>query len=426
MRAIRAARAARGVVMLIVIILVALLIIIALLLATGAFNAETSVEAVAVKYRVLNSAEGGVNAVLNDLAESPSTGPTCYPGTLNGMNNKGCIVYNNLQNPNPEPSVLDPATGSNITVPAKSAYLYGESSYSGGRTVIIEAIADNSPPLTLPNGAINAAASVNDLAPEPIAADPHAMAADANVNANANITVLGLPSTVGGATNAVGNDYLPGIGGIMTSDGPSVAFPNTVQVQQAVQNAQSLARAGSYVTGASLSSGSGGTVTGNAFIDGDLRLSSGTVTLSGGSYVYVNGNVCVTGTGSLANLNTGQNTLVVSGVVSVQSSGTFLTTAQQNSLLLVMGGDSVQSNSCGSTYAVDLESTASGAFPIGTIFAGTGSVYVGGASALSGALDAIQNVYIGGSPTSSFAYDAIQASTAISTGTLSYSAYNEN
>jgi hypothetical protein len=63
--------------MLIVIILVALLIIIALLLATGAFNAETSVEAVAVKYRVLNSAEGGVNAVLNDLAESPSTGPTC-------------------------------------------------------------------------------------------------------------------------------------------------------------------------------------------------------------------------------------------------------------------------------------------------------------------------------------------------------------
>jgi hypothetical protein len=342
------------------------------------------------------------------------------------MINTGCIVDNNLQHPIADPYARDPVTGQLITIPANAAYLYGESSYSGGRKVIIEAIADLSPPLTLPNGAINAAGSVNDLAPEPIAADPHAMSADANVNANANITVSGQPSTVGGSTNAVGNDYLPGINGNMNSGAPSVAFPSSVQLQQAAQNAQSLARAGSYVTGASLSSGSGGTVTGNAFIDGDLLLSSGTVTLSGGSYVYVNGNVCVTGTGSRANLNTGQNTLVVSGIVSVQSSGTFLSAAQQNSLLLVMGGDSVQPNPCGSTYAVDLESTASGAFPIGTVFAGTGSVYVGGASALSGALDAIQNVNIGGSPVSSFAYDAMQASTSLTTGTLTYSAYNEN
>jgi len=411
--------------MLIVIILVALLIIIALLLASGAFNAETSVEAVAVKYRVLNSAEGGVNAALNQLAESPSSGPTCYPGTLNGMINSGCIVYNNLQNPNPQPSVLDPATGQNITVPAKAAYLYGESSYSGGRKVFIEAIADRSPPLTLPNGAINAALSVNDLAPEPIVADPHAMSPDANVNADANITVSGLPSTVSGATNAVGLDSLPGFGGVMNSNGPAVAFPSAIQVQQAAQNAQSLARAGSYVSGSSLSSGSGGTVTGNAFIDGDLRLSQGTVTLTGGSYVYINGNVCVSGTGSLANLNTGQNTLVVSGVVSVQSTGTFMTAAQQNSLLLVMGADPGSSGPCGSQYAIDLESTAPGTFPIGTVFAGAGSVYVGGASALSGALDAIQNVDIGGSPASSFAYDSTQASTAISTGTLTYTAYNE-
>jgi hypothetical protein len=424
MRATRAAHAARGVVMLIVIILVALLIIIAMLLATGAFNAETSVEAVAVKYRVLNSAEGGVNSALNELAEDPSTAPTCYPGTLNGMVNSGCIVSNNLQIGKPT-MVPDPATGQNINVPANAAYLYGESSYSGGRKVFVEAIADLSPPLNLPSGAINAAASVNDLAPETIAADPHALTPDANVNANANINVMGQASTVNGTTNAVGTDFLPGFGNQVHSGGPAVAFPSAVEIQQAAQNARSLARAGSYVTGATLSSGSGGTVIGNAFIDGDLQLSSGTVTLSGGSYVYVNGNVCVSGTGSLANLNTGQNTLVVSGVVSVQSSGTFMTAAQQNSLLLVMGGDAAQSGPCGSTYAVDLEPTTSGTFPIGTVFAGTGSVYVGGASAFSGALDAIQNVYIGGTPTSSFAYDAVQASTALSTGTLSYTAYNE-
>jgi hypothetical protein len=340
------------------------------------------------------------------------------------MLNSGCIVLNNLQNGN-SLQAQDPATGQNINVPKYAAYLYGESSYSGGRKVFVEAIADLSPPLTLPNGAINAASSVNDLAPETIAADPQSMSPDANVNANANITVGGQPSTVSGATNAVGTDSLPGVGGLTHSNGSSVGFPSAIQVQQAAQNAQSLARAGSIVSGSTLSSGSGGTVTGNTFIDGDLRLSQGTVTLTGGSYVYINGNVCVSGTGSLANLNTGQNILVVSGVVSVQSSGTFLTAAQQNSLLLVMGADPGSSGPCGSQYAVDLESTATGTSPIGTVFAGAGSLYVGGGSALNGALDAMLNVDIGGSPTSSFTYDSVQATTAITTGTLTYSAYNE-
>jgi hypothetical protein len=325
MRAIRAFRSARGVVMLVVVILVALLIIIALLLASGAFNAETSVEAVAAKYRVLNSAEGGVNAALNQLAENPNVGPTCYPGNLNGMVNTGCIVNNNLQGSTSAP-VLDPATGNTIDVPKKAAYLYGESSVGGGRKVYIEAIADLAPPLTLPAGAINAVGSVNDLAPETIAADPSAMLPDANVNANSDINVSGgQPSTVNGTTAAVGTDNLPGVGGKTNSNSSPVAFPNAVQVQQAAQNAQSLARAGAHFTGASLGSGSGGTVSGNAFIDGDLMLNSGTVTLTGGSYVYINGNLCVSGTGTLANLNTGQNIVVVSGVVGVQSPGTFNT-----------------------------------------------------------------------------------------------------
>jgi hypothetical protein len=425
MRATRVAGAARGVVMLIVIILVALLIIIAMLLATGAFNAETAVEAVAAKYRVLNSAEGGVNAALNELAEDPSTGPTCYPGALNGMVNTGCIVNNNLQSASPLPNVPDPVTGTTITVPANSAYLYGVSSYNGGRQVFIEAIAGLSAPLTLPNGAINAAGSVNDLAPEPIAADPLAKMADANVYANADINVSGQPSPVDGETTAVGTDYLPGIDGKMHSGGASIAFPSMVQLQQAAQNAQSLAKMGSHVAGASLSSGSGGTVTGNAFIDGDLRLSSGTVTLTGGSYVYINGNVCLTGSGALTNLNTGQNIVVVSGVISVQSSGSFMTAAQQNSLLLVMGPDPGISGPCGSQYAVDFE-PATGTTPIGTIFAATGSLYVGGSSAISGALDAHRDIFIGGTPSSTFTYDSTQAQTTLSTGTLTYTAYNEN
>ena len=410
--------------MLIVIILVALLIIIALLLASGAFNAETAVEAVAAKYRVLNSAEGGVNAALNQLAEDPGATPTCYPGTLNNMINTGCIVSNNLQ-PNSSPTkVPDPATGGTINVPANSAYLYGESSSGGGRKVYIEAIAALAPPLTLPNGAINAAGSVIDLAPETIAADPQAMAPNANVHANADINVAGQPSTVGGNTFAAGTDNLRGVDGFFHSGSNVTAFPNAVQLQQAAQNAQSLARTGSHVTGASLSSGTGGTITGNAFVDGDLLLSAGTVTLTGGSYVYINGNVCVTGSGALANLNTGQNIVVVSGVVSVKSSGTFMTAAQQNSLLLVMGANSAMPGPCGTTNSVDLESTGSPT-PIGTIFAATGSLYVGGSAALSGALDSSADILIGGTPASSFTYDSAQAQTTLTTGTLTYTAYNE-
>jgi len=422
MRATKAGRATRGVVMLIVVILVALLIIIALLLASGAFNAETSVEAVAAKYRVLNSAEGGVNAALNQLAENPNAGPTCYPGNLNGMVNIGCIVKNNLRNGSPAPGVPDPATGGTINVPGNAAYLYGESSVGGGRKVYIEAIADLAPPLTLPGGAINAVGSVDDLAPETIAADPAAMSPDANVNANSDINVSGQPSTVSGATAAVGTDNLPGLNNIEHSNSTAVAFPNTVQVQQAAQNAQSLARAGAHYTGGSL--GSGATISGNAFIDGDVMLNSGTITLSGGSYVYINGNLCVSGTGTLANLNTGQNILVVSGDVAVQSAGVFKTAPLQNSLLLVMGGDPTQTGPCGPTYAVDLEQT-SGAASIGTIFAGSGSLYLGGASALTGALDATHDIFIGGTPASSFTYDSAQAQTTMTTGTLTYTAYNE-
>jgi hypothetical protein len=92
--------------------------------------------------------------------------------------------------------------------------------------------------------------------------------------------------------------------------------------------------------------------------------------------------------------------------------------------MLVMGGDPSQGGPCGNAYAVDLESSG-GVAPIGTIFAAGGSLYVGGSSALTGALDANRDIYIGGSPSSSFTYDSAQRQTTLTTGTLTYSAYNE-
>ncbi len=413
----------RGVIMLIVVVLVALLIIVALIVASGAFNAQTSAAALGVKYRVLNSAEAGANFALNELAENARYGSgQCVNGTLNGKPYEGCVEVNNLPDPQ-STTAIDPETGTSVTVPGYSAYIYGESSFQGARKVYIEAIADPSPPLTLPGGAINAQGDVDDQAPEPISQDP-ANPGDANVNANGNINVSGgSPSTVQGATSAVGTNQLPGTP--QTSGAGAIAFPNQVQLQQAAQNAQSIAQVGTQVTGASLSSGSGGTLSGDAYVNGDIQLSKGTITFSNGSYVYVNGNVCVSGSGALSNLNTGHNVLVVSGVMAVTGTGQFTTVAQQNSLLLVMGADPTTFNPCGAgPYALDLEPGGS-ASPIGTVYAGAGSVYLGGQSALTGAVDAEANAYIGGSPSSAFHYDSAQVNTTITTGTLTYSAYNE-
>jgi hypothetical protein len=409
----------RGVVMLIVVILVALLIIVALIVAYGAFNAQTSAQALGVKYRVLNSAEAGANMALNELAEDPNyPSGNCVSGTLNAKPYSGCVELNQLNKGSG--SAIDPETGAQITVPANSAYIYGESSFQGSRKVYIEAIADPSPPLTLPGGAINAQNDVNDTSPEPISQDP-IQPGDANVNADGNINVTGTPSTVQGTTTAVGTNQLPG----GTSGGASVAFPSQVEVQQTAQNAKSIAQAGTQVSGSSLSSGSGGALNGNVYVNGDIQLSKGTIMITQGSYVYVNGNVCVSGSGVIANANQGQNILVVSGVMAVTGSGNFNTAPGQNSLLLVLGSDPTTFNPCGGgPYALDLEPTGMPS-QIGTVYAASGSAYLGGSTTLTGAADAGSNVLIGGGPSSAFKYDSVQSATTMTTGTLTYSAYNE-
>src|SRR5450755_2208684 len=107
----------RGVVMLIVVILVALLIIVALIVAYGAFNAQTSAQALGVKYRVLNSAEAGANVALNELAENPSDpNGSCDNGALNGKPYTGCVEVNNLNNVNGV-QATDPETGNTVNVP---------------------------------------------------------------------------------------------------------------------------------------------------------------------------------------------------------------------------------------------------------------------------------------------------------------------
>jgi len=63
---------------------------------------------------------------------------------------------------------------------------------------------------------------------------------------------------------------------------------------------------------------------------------------------------------------------------------------------------------------------------VGTVYATTGSVSVGGSGMVQGAFDAATNVDLSGLGGSALRYDAGQASTSLSTGTMTYTAYNQD
>lgn len=429
MRATKLARSThnlqqRGFAMAFVFVFIALLLIIAILVITGAFNAGSSAQAVGAKYGVLNSAEAAANLALNSLAEDPTLPVGCVSGTLNGATNRSCIGLNNLGNPNPNPAT-DYASGQVFIVPANSAYIYGEATKDNNRKVYVEAIAQPAPPLPLPGGAINAVHDVNDLTTQPINADP-LYGSDADIHANNNINVTGPGSKVQGNTYAVGIDQLPGASGTVNSGQPPVRFPNTVQVSQAAQNALLLAKAGTQYSGAQILSNGTKTYTGNTYINGDVSLTSTTVTFASGSAVYINGNLCVNGTASLMNADSSQGVMVVNGVVSSAGTGGYqVSNPDNNTLLLVLGNDVTSSNPCGSGATDSVFLAPFGVEPVGTIYAANGSVNTASTGTVVGALDAGINVDISGNSGSAMRYDHNQTRTTMKTGTMTYTAFNQ-
>jgi len=417
--------AQRGVAMAFVFVLIALLLLVAILVVTGALNAVNQAEAVGVKYGVLNSAEAAANLALNELAENPKMTPGCVTGTLNGASYRSCMGLNNLKNALPQ-TATDYANGTQIIVPGGSAYIYGEATNNGSRKTYVEAIARPAPPLNLPPGAVNAAQNINDLTPEPVHQDPlHAN--DANLYANNNIAVSSSPwSVVQGKTFAVGSDVLPGADGQTHPGSSPVYFPTPTQVSQAAQTAKLIAQAGTTVSGSSVAGGQ--SFTGDVYVNGNVNLSSGTVTFSDGETVYVNGNLCINGTGELLNANAGQGVvMVVGGVMSSSGAGGYMTSMPTNALLIVLGNDPGPGNPCGTgADALSLMPTA-GVEPVGTVYAANGSVSVSGTGTVQGALDGGINVDIAGSSAAAaIQYDAAQASTTMTTGTMTYTAYNQD
>lgn len=423
---------ARGMVMILVLVLVALLLIVALAIITGSNNAALSATAVSVKYRVLNSAEGGANSALDDLAQNPAEANNKHlSGTLNGAQWDAYIRVNNLLGVGWVP-YDDPVTGKKVYVPPNAAYLYGVASDSdtGGHKTYVEAIAVAGPPLTLPSGVINAVRDIYDLGPMAINSDPLDMRQnDADVHANGNI--FGQASTiVQGATFAVGStNDLPGATGQYTG-ATRVTFPSTTQVSQAVRTANLSALAGTVLTPAQIAQNGTHTYNGDVYVNGDLSVGSNAVTFTQGKYVYVNGNLCLTSTGGQVNdFNTSTNEIVVSGNVEV-AGGMYAIAPGQNTLMIVLGNDNNSTTPCAgqsaNAHAVDFATLASLPSPIGTIYAVNGSIELTGPGAIAGILDAGFDVRILGSNQKlGMQYDLQQAVTTINTGTLTYQSYIE-
>lgn len=411
---------ARGMVMILVLVLVALLAIVALAIITGANEAAQSATTVSIKYRVLNAAEGAENTALDDLTQNPTEKSGAHiSGSLNGVNYDAWVLLNNLTT-YVWSNYTDPATGKSILIPPFSAYIEGTASDNGGRQTYVEALAIPASPLTLPPGAVNAGLDIMDVSPMPINQDP-VNPNDANIFANRNITVEGTPSTVQGVSSAVGQNDLPG--GL--SGQKAVPFPSSIQISEAARNAKSLAMAGSQVDATQILGTQ--TYSGNVYVNGDMNVTNGTVTFSYGTYVYVNGNVCVSGSGQIANLNTGQSEFVVSGSVQIAApvQTGYTTSPGQNALMLVLGADGSAPTQCSHQNAIDFEIEGAPS-SFGTLFAPNGSIGLTGAGSISGAVDAGSNVLLkGSSTTKGLQYDAQQATTVLNTGTLTYSSYME-
>jgi hypothetical protein len=418
----------RGMVMILVLVLVALLLIVALAIITGANTAILSATAVSVKYRVLNAAEGAVNVALNDVASDPGEPDgKILTGSLNNVAYSAYVVSNNLLQSGTK-QATDPATGNPITVPGDSAYLYGVASDSGGHTTYVESIAVPTPPLTMPDGTINAAGDIQDQDPMKISSDPTDTGNpnDAILNADGNIFAPGTPSVVQGYTYAGSEDQVPSVNGSFNTLTAPLNFPSAPQVAEAARTAQLSAQAGNNYTALQVETAGTKTYTGNVYINGDVDLTAGTATFSEGTYVYVNGNLCISGGAQVVDANTGVNEFVVSGTVYVASDGSsYSAMPKANSMLLVLGTDSPQDECSGSNgYAVDLAAAAPDV--VGTIYTPVSSVYVSGPSSIVGALDAGSDVYIDGSDTKvGMQYDTAQQSTTLDTGALEFSSYIE-
>ena len=387
-------RRERGMTMMIALIVVAVLLFVAVVLLSNAFGSAATENSIRSKLAAFNAAEAGIDQVVDELDKARGQTTMCANGAnpqamgtlADGGSYEWCIEYNGIVTHMPA-KIRDRAnTSRTITVPADTVYAWSSGTgQGGGRGVLIEALIAPSDGMTLPTGAVAAGGDVY-LRGEVGVYESSPGAGDASIRANGNIYESAPPAAVQGATYAAGIDQVSGQQGSFPNS-PPMPVPSQSQVTAAAGDASNEATGGSTTMPPPKRSAF---VNGNAFINGDLDLYSGTVVISKGKSVFIDGNVCIHSGARL--INDGAN-LWVSGVFSTVGAGNGYTVREAGGTLVVLGSDTSPacSNSFGG-YALQLDATSNAR--VGLVYAPNGSIDLAGTGVVVGALDAGAQVYL--------------------------------
>lgn len=380
--------------MMIALIVVAVLLFVAVVLLSNAFGSAASENSIRSKLAAFDAAEAGIDQVVEELDKARGLATACAnatnPETMGTLADGGsyewCIEYNGIVT-GEAANIRDRANMSRtILVPKNTVYAWSSGSgQGGGRGVLIEALIAPSDGMTLPTGAVAAGGDVY-LRGDVGVYESSPGAGDAAIRANGNIYESAPPAKVEGPTYAAGIDQVNGEGGSFPNS-PPMPVPSQSQVTAAAGDASDEASGGTTTMQPPKHSA---LVDGNAFINGDVDLFSGTVVLSKGKSVFVDGNVCIHDGARL--INDGAN-LWVSGVLSTVGATNGYSVRGSGGTLVVLGTDSSPpcGNSLGS-YALQLDPAVNAR--VGLVYAPNGSIDLAGNGIVVGGLQAGSQVYL--------------------------------
>ena len=396
----------RGMTMVIALLVVAVLLFVAVVLLSSAFGSASAEASIRAKIAAFDAAEAGIDRAVEELDSTHGASEACGdrmrgipgPKLADGGTYTWCIAYNGpLHN---APKTLEArGESSPIDVPSGMVYAWSTGTADGdGHGVTVGALIAPSGGLQLPSGALAAGGDVQARGHiELYASAPGA--GDAAVHANGNIYVSQAPSIVEGQTFAVGADEMVGVDGKSHGHSAASLLPADGQIAAAAENARVAAAAGAPIMAPP---GGNTLVTGNALFLGDLNIDGGSVEFERGQAVYIDGNICVSGSGQI--LNDGSNIWVSGAVSTVGSSGGYTSAPGTVGSLIALGSDSSRpcANALG-RFAVSL--AAAGTQNVGLIYAPFGSIDVSGNGTLVGALVTGNDLWLDGSSGNALRYD---------------------
>lgn len=378
--------------MIIALVVVAVLLFVAVVLLSNAFGSVATETSIRAKIAAFDAAEAGINEVVEVLDRNHGISSDCQKamaghtaGTLaDGGTYTWCIEYNGiLKGPG---KVKD--HDSYIWVPNNYVYAWSlGTAQDGGRGVLIEALIAPSTGLPLPSAAIAAAGDVYSRSDVGIY-ESSPGSSDASIRANGSLFEVVQPRVVQGSTYAAGIDQINGGSGT-NPNAPQMTFPTQDQISAAVQNASGVAGStASFISPPNNSM----TISGSAYIEGDIDLQTGTVLFQRGQSVFIDGNLCIEKGGHIVNDGA---TIWVAGLMSTAGARRAYTiTPGSTGSLIVLGNDDGRScaNARGN-YAVVLNADAPQQ-RLGFVYAPNGSIDLTGTGTFVGAIDAGRNVYL--------------------------------